>query len=100
MVLIFPLPCLQLRVRCPLLRDVLLAEARFRLDSCPEPPDPTMLDMTWVLREAFQRIDINNIEAAAAHTKSKPFSEYIWHGELFPLMKAIVEKAYPFLCYR
>lgn len=52
--------------------------------------DPTTLDMTWVLREAFQRIDIHNIEAAAARTKSKPFSEYIWHGELFPLMKAIV----------
>ncbi|EIE26926.1 hypothetical protein COCSUDRAFT_59427 [Coccomyxa subellipsoidea C-169] len=89
-----------LRVRCPLLRDVMLAEARFGLDSCPAPPDLTTLDMAWVLREAFQRIDIHNIEAAAARTKSKPFSEYIWHGELFPLMKAIVYKAYPSLCYR
>lgn len=96
----FPLPRLQLRVRCPLLRDVMLAAARFGLDSCPAPPDPTTLNMTWVLREAFQRIDIHNIEAAAARTKSKPFSEYIWHGELFPLMKAIVNKAYPSLCYR
>lgn len=95
-----PLPCLQLRVRSPLLRDVMLAEARFGLESCTAPPDPTKLDMTWVLRESFQRIDIHNIEAAAARTKSEPFSEYIWHGELFPLVKAIVNQACPSLCYR
>ena len=96
-----PSPCLQLRVLCPLLRDIMLSEARFGLDACPSPPDPrARLDMTWVLREAFQRIDIHNIEAALARTISKPFSECVWHGELFPLMKAVVNKAYPFLCYR
>lgn len=78
----------------------MLTEARFTLHACPSPPDPTKLDLQWVLREAFRRVDIRNIEAATAGTKSRPFSEYAWHTELFPLIKAITNKAYPSLLYR
>ncbi|CAL8471119.1 g10661 [Coccomyxa elongata] len=91
---------IELEVRSPLQQDVMLMEARFTLHACPSPPDLTKLDMQWVLREAFRRVDIRNIKAATAGAKSSPFSEHVWHGELLPLIKAIINKAYPTLVYR
>lgn len=91
---------MQLEVRSPLLRDVMLMEARFTLHACTPPPDPNKLDMQWVLREALRRVDVRNIKAATAGAKSSPFSEHVWHAELFPLIKAIINKAYSWLPYR
>ncbi|CAL8471068.1 g10610 [Coccomyxa elongata] len=91
---------IELEVRSPLLRNIMLMEARFKLQARPPTPNRTELDMQWVLREAFRRVDIRNIKAATAGAKSSPFSENIWHGELFPLIKAIINKAYSWLPYR
>ena len=85
---------------CPLLRDVLLMEARFGLRTCPVPAESDTLDMQWVLRESVSRIQPENIQAEAAQTACKPFSEYFWQGELFLIIKAIVKTAYPLLLYR
>lgn len=82
----------------PLLRDVLLSEARFRIVDCPSPPDAAIVDMAWVLREAFQRVDLASVEAAAARALADPFSEFVWQWELFPLLKAVLHQAYN--CYR
>ena len=85
---------------CPLLRDVLLMEARFGLHTCPVPDTKDTLDMQWVLRESIARIQRENIQAEAAQTACKPFSEYVWQGELFSIVKAIVRTAYPEHLYR
>ena len=83
-----------------MLRDVMLTEARFGLETCPTPVNPFELDMRWVLTEAVSRVDMRNITAPAAQTVLKAFSEYAWQGELFPLIRALVDRAYPHLCYR
>ncbi len=85
---------------CPLLRDVLMTEARFSLFTCPLPPDRDCLDMKWILQQSIPQINIANVQARAARTANKLFSEYVWQGELFPIVKAIVSSAYPLLCYR
>jgi len=87
-------------ITCPLLRDVLMMEARFGLHTCPVPARRDTLDMQWVLRESIARIQLENIQAEAAQTACKPFSEYVWQGELFSIVKAIVRTAYPLLLYR
>ncbi len=85
---------------CPLLRDLLLLEARFGLHTCPAPAERDTLDMQWVLRESISKIQPENIPAEAAQTACKPFSEYLWQGELFSIIKAVVKTAYPLLLYR
>ena len=85
---------------CGLLRDVLLMEARYGLHTCPAPASADTLDMQWVLLQSIERIQREYIQALAAQTVCKPFSEYVWKGELFSIVKAIVKNAYPRLLYR
>lgn len=82
--------CLQLGVHSPLLRDVVLIETSVGLDDCPQPPSSTSADMTWVLREAFQRLNISDISAVAARTDMDAQYLSLLHVELCPLIKAIV----------
>lgn len=53
---------------CPLLRDVLLMEARFRLHTCPVPASTDTLDMQWILRESISRVLRENIQADTTQT--------------------------------
>ena len=90
----------QVEISCPLLRDALLLCTRFGLENMPNPPNQEAIHMPWILRYALERVDMANLLSAAARTKTKLWSEYIWQGEVFSLIKSRVNYALARLMYR
>ena len=83
----------QFKISCPLLRNILLTTARVGVTNIPAPPAHDSLNMQWALRHTFLKLNVLNF-AASTKTRMYLWSEYIYQGEIFPLLERIISSAH------